>query len=256
MPFWISSIEEQTVLRLASGERWKLKSAEKVELARSWDAESRAERNEAIQAIQAIIAAIRQTRSHNSFDKCEAYATVTAVYSPRWDLWAECLDRAVRPPQTFATPQRDAAQIANHTLAVLCRRNPALQTYAEQLQKAYTAPNNPTEPTEYTAHEPTYYPLDHTHADRLQTAYDVLRPKADSSQYTQLLAELTQAMAQMWHTNYTQCEHSVAKARMRLDFQRRRTQGGKDMQYWMPMSKIQVKQWERAMQDRCRPRFP
>ena len=254
MPYWLGEREESITIKLASGIRWKLSSNEKGILAEAWKAENRGEYfNSKHELVK-----LRLEYQHNddSFADCKAHATVAAYLSARWDIWQQCMDRAMRPPMLGSPAILDAHTLINHVLAIASRRNAHLQGYAEELHTEYEELD-----AKHEYIEPTYTVL--TKPDDVASALDAAIRTIDSERehstrdkrqaehsYLLRLKNIAHALQRLVSEHTDTWDTALKRTKARLDTEIRRVNGLAHETYWLPLSAVSILKHTKGRQDR------
>lgn len=248
MPFWVDAREKRLVDRFETGAPWKLNALDKSTLAKSWGAESKIELRDATQDIRRMV---DEGKAAGDTDcRWRAYRNVWRYMSPRWDIWEDCLDRAIYPPKILGqTSTVDAHTLIHHVLAVASRRNPQLQLVSSAMH-SHWAGIPIAEPI-----SPTFTPLDDSLGSTLANTLEVMRKECESytdnpatmspeHSYLQRIKHIGTTLHELVTTQTDVWERALKTTRRRLDVELRKEEGVSQKQYWLPVSAIAIRKHE------------
>ena len=254
MPYWLGEKEESVTVKLAAGIRWKLSTDEKLALVAAWKAENRAEYFNATHELVKL--RLEYQSNGDKYADAKAHATVAAYMSSRWDIWQQCMDRAMRPPMLGSPAMLDAHSLVNHVLAIASRRNAHLQTYAEELHAEYEQLDNHHEYI-----EPTYTVL--TKPNDVASALDAAIRTMDSERehstrdkrqaehsYLLRLKNIAHALQRLVSEHTDTWDTALKRTKARLDTEIRRVDGLAHKMYWLPTTPIAILKHTKGFQDR------
>ena len=246
MPYWTTELERDVVLRLASGDRWVLTSAEKSALFSGIEAEEFANKALAERDTRAAAAKLRDQRTHRAqrgqkhLMLSNAHAHVAALYSPRWDAYANCIDVLHDPPKAL-----DDSEVITHTAfwqlaACLARRNATLANYLTDsvFPKHQTLIDNSL--TNTLTHPP-YQPIDTAHTRIVKQYVDDMTKhiQADTpyGDYTHSSTHAAKMVLVYAQEHAEELERIVRKCKALLRIRLQKGEEARDERYWLPISK-------------------
>lgn len=249
MTYWHSETERDVVTRLAAGERWVLTSDQKSALFAGIETEEFHNRHQAEKELKKAAAKLREERTHRAQMQkkhlmlSNAHAHVAALYSPRWDAYAKCIDCIYDPPKPLTEQQ-----VITHTAfwqltACFSRRNATLANYLTKNVFPHHKKLVQTQHTQTLIHPP-YQPVVSQHTEITNKYIDELSryvtadtPYGGYAQYSVHAAKMVLVYAQ---EHPEELMGIVRKCKVLLRMELQKGEGERDKRYWLPISRPDV----------------